>query len=50
MRSGRMSRSMTIQKTKYNFRDILSKMRRRKEELVRLNEKIKKDNAKIISN
>ena len=44
---GRMSRSMTIRNSKYNFRDILSKMRKRKEELVIFNEKIKRDTAKF---
>ena len=50
LRKGRISRSMTIQKSKYNFRDILSKMRKRKEELVLFNKKIKSDATKFILN
>ena len=50
MGNGRNSRAMTLQKTKYNFGDILSKMRKRKEELVKFNQQIRLDSAKFISN
>ena len=52
MSRGRMSRSLTIQKTKSksNFNNIISNMRKRKEELVRLNAKIKKDKANYFFN
>lgn len=47
---GRNGRSLTLQKVKYNFGDIVSKMRKRREELAKLNQKIKNDNAKYIKN
>ena len=47
---GRNNRSMTIQKTNYDIGDIFSRMRKRREELVKFNQKIKRDHAKFISN
>ena len=47
---GRFGRAMTIQKTRYNFGDILSKIRKRREELVIFNKKIKREHSKFISN
>ena len=49
MGKGRYNRSMSLQKTKYNFADILLKMRKRKEELVKFNQKMKLDVAKYFS-
>ena len=49
MGKGRINRSMSLQKTKYNFADILLKMRKRKEELVKFNQKMKLDVAKYFS-
>ena len=46
----RYKRRMTIQKIDYNFGGILSKMRRRREELALFNKKIKSANAMFISN
>ena len=45
---GRNNRAMTLQKN-LNFGQFLSKLRKRKEELVELNKKIKKDAAKILT-
>ena len=47
---GRFGRAMTMQKTKYSFGDILSKIRKRREELVIFNKKIKSEHTKFISN
>jgi len=47
---GRNGRALTLQKVKYNFGDIVSKMRKRREDLAKLNQKIKNDNAKYIKN
>jgi predicted RNase H-like nuclease (RuvC/YqgF family) len=44
---GRLNRARTIQKNTVNFGQVVSKLRKRKEELVQLNKKIKKDAAKI---
>ena len=44
---GRLNRARTIQKKTLNFGQVVSKLRKRKEELVLLNKKIKKDAAKI---
>ena len=42
---GRNNRAMTMFTNSCNFGELLSKLRKRKEELVRLNKKIKKDTA-----
>ena len=47
---GRNSRAMTMANISCNFGELLSKLRRRKEELVKLNQKIKKDTAKLNKN
>ena len=44
---GRLNRARTIQKNTVSFGQVVSKLRKRKEELVQLNKKIKKDAAKI---
>ena len=49
-RQGRSNRAMTLQKSKYNFGSILSKLRKRKEELVKFNQKMKREAAIFISN
>lgn len=46
---GRLNRARTIQKSTVNFGQVVSKLRKRKEELVLLNKKIKKDAAKILT-
>lgn len=46
---GRLNRARTIQKNTVNFGQVVSKLRKRKEELVLLNKKIKKDAAKILT-
>ena len=46
---GRFNRAMTLQKSKYNFGSILSKLRKRKEELVKFNEKMKREAAIFLS-
>ena len=45
----RISRAMTIQKGPIKFGDVLTKLRRRKNELVKLNKKIKKEADKILT-
>ena len=47
-RQGRNNRAMTLQKSKYNFGSILSKLRKRKEELVKFNQKMKREAANLV--
>ena len=46
---GRFNRAMTLQRSNIKFGEVLSNLRKRKEELVELNKKIKKDAAKILT-
>ena len=46
---GRLNRARTIQKNTVNFGQVVSKLRKRKEELVLLNKKIKKEASKILT-
>jgi hypothetical protein len=44
---GRMSRAQTMLNGTYNFSEVLSNLRRKREELAKFTKKIKKDAAKL---